>query len=67
MGKVDPDWWKRIFDEIYLITDARSVCDDELTCREVDFLERVLDLKKSWSILDLCGGQGRHAGPSSSS
>jgi D-alanine-D-alanine ligase len=59
--QVNPDWWKTLFDEIYLITDARSVCDEELTCREVDFLELVLKLDKSSPILDLCGGQGRHS------
>ena len=59
--QVNPDWWKTLFDEIYLITDARSVCDEELTCREVDFLEQVLKLDKSSPILDLCGGQGRHS------
>ena len=63
MDNVDPNWWKRLFDEIYLITDARSVCDDALTLREVDFLERVLNLEKSWPILDLCGGQGRQIWP----
>lgn len=61
MEKVDPDWWKRLFDKTYLITDARSVCDEELTCDEVDFLEEVLKFDKSWPILDLCGGQGRHS------
>ncbi len=61
MGKVDPDWWKTLFDETYLITDARTVCDEALTCREVDFLEQALKLEKSWPILDLCGGQGRHS------
>jgi len=50
-----------LFDEIYLITDARSVCDEELTCREVDFLEHVLKLEKSAPILDVCGGHGRHS------
>ena len=61
MVEVNPDWWKQIFDETYLITDARSVCDEQLTSREVDFLERVLNLDRSWPILDLCGGQGRHS------
>jgi len=61
MIKVDPDWWKTFFDEIYLITDARSVCDQELTNREVSFLEETLELKKSDRILDLCGGHGRHS------
>lgn len=60
MVKVDPDWWKRLFDQTYLRTDARSVCDEALTSREVDFLIRVLNLKKTWPILDLCGGHGRH-------
>lgn len=36
MIKVAPDWWKTLFDETYLITDARTVCDEGLTCREVD-------------------------------
>jgi len=58
---VDHDWWKTLFDETYLITDARTVCDEGLTYREVDFLERVLKLEKSWPILDLCGGHGRHS------
>jgi D-alanine-D-alanine ligase len=58
---VDHDWWKTLFDETYLITDARTVCDEGLTCREVDFLERALKLEKSWPILDLCGGHGRHS------
>lgn len=61
MEKVDPDWWKFLFDEIYLTTDARSVCDENLTSQEVDFLERFLALEKSWAILDLCGGHGRHS------
>jgi D-alanine-D-alanine ligase len=61
MGKLDPDWWKKLFDRTYLITDARSVCDEELTRREVDFLVDFVRLDKDQAILDLCGGQGRHA------
>jgi len=59
--QVDNNWWKYFFDEIYLLTDARSVCDEKLTSREVNFLEETLDLDKSAAILDLCGGQGRHS------
>lgn len=59
------NWWQELFDELYLQTDARSVCDDDLTCREVGFLEEVLNLSPDVNgtapILDLCGGQGRHA------
>jgi D-alanine-D-alanine ligase len=61
MINLDPDWWKTLFDDTYLITDARTVCDEGLTRREVDFLEQALELEKSWPILDLCGGQGRHS------
>jgi len=57
---VDPDWWKTLFDEVYLVTDARSVCDDELTCREVDVICELLPMGFGHKILDLCGGHGRH-------
>ncbi|MBW2412365.1 MAG: class I SAM-dependent methyltransferase [Deltaproteobacteria bacterium] len=57
---VDPDWWKTMFDEVYLITDARSVCDEVLTCREVDVVCELLPLESGHRILDLCGGHGRH-------
>ena len=57
---VDPNWWKTLFDEIYLITDARSVCDEALTCREIDVICELLPMNASHRILDLCGGHGRH-------
>jgi len=59
--QVDDNWWQDLFDEIYLITDARSICDEKLTSQEVSLLEEMLDLDKSASILDLCGGHGRHS------
>ena len=59
--QVDDNWWQELFDEIYLLTDARSVCDEKLTRQEVDFLVEMLELDKSASILDLCGGHGRHS------
>lgn len=58
---VNPDWWKTLFDEVYLLTDARSVCDEEVTRREVDVVCELLPLQSGDSILDLCGGQGRHS------
>ncbi len=61
MVRADPDWWKTLFDELYLITDARTVCDERLTSREVNFLVQSLKLDRSWPILDLCGGHGRHS------
>jgi D-alanine-D-alanine ligase len=58
---VDPDWWKTLFDDVYLLTDAEIVCNPSLTKREADVVERTLQLRPSDRILDLCGGQGRHA------
>ena len=59
--KVKKDWWKGFFNETYLITDARSVMDPDLTKREADLVEDLLRLNKSEKILDLCGGHGRHS------
>jgi D-alanine-D-alanine ligase len=58
---VDPEWWKTIFDEIYLATDARSVCNEDLTRREVDVFLELSPARKQDRILDLCGGHGRHS------
>jgi D-alanine-D-alanine ligase len=59
--KVDPDWWKTMFDEVYLLTDARSVCDEDITRREVDLICQLLPIRPGHRILDLCGGHGRHS------
>jgi D-alanine-D-alanine ligase len=61
MDDYDPHWWRHIFDETYLITDARTVCCPETTATEIDLVEATLDLNPDDRILDLCGGQGRHA------
>ncbi len=57
---VDPDWWKTLFDEVYLITDARTVCNDEITRMEIDVFCNLIPMKPHDRILDLCGGHGRH-------
>jgi len=59
--EVDPDWWKTLFDDVYLLTDARSVDDDSLTQLEVDVACELLSLEVEHRILDLCGGHGRHS------
>ncbi len=59
--EVNPDWWKTLFDEVYLLTDARSVCDEQITQREIDLLCQILPMQSRDRILDLCGGQGRHS------
>ena len=61
MIRVESDWWKTLFDEVYLVTDAPFVCNPALTKHEVDVIEAVLRLRPAVRILDLCGGQGRHA------
>ena len=58
---VDPDWWKTLFDEVYLITDARSVDNDRVTRQEIDFFTALISLQPHERILDLCGGHGRHS------
>jgi D-alanine-D-alanine ligase len=58
---VDPDWWKTLFDEVYLITDARSVCNEDITRLEVDLICELLPIRRQSKILDLCGGHGRHS------
>jgi SAM-dependent methyltransferase len=58
---VDPDWWKTLFDEVYLVTDARSVGDEHITRQEIDIFTALIPLQPRDRILDLCGGHGRHA------
>ncbi len=55
-----PDWWQRIFNSMYLKTDADVVDDGEITRFEVDMFSDILDLKEDSIILDLACGQGRH-------
>jgi D-alanine-D-alanine ligase len=59
--EVPADWWKTMFDEVYLMTDARSVCDEDITSREVDLVCRLIPIHSGHKILDLCGGHGRHS------
>jgi D-alanine-D-alanine ligase len=61
MIHVDPNWWQLLFDEVYLLKDAPFVGNPALTRREVEVVERALRLRPTERILDLCGGQGRHA------
>ncbi len=55
-----PDWWKRIFNSMYLRTDADVVEDREITSCEVDMFHNILQPDKQDLILDLACGQGRH-------
>ncbi len=55
-----PDWWKRIFNSMYLKTDADVVQDSQITKTEVDLFQKILNIKEGDSLLDLACGQGRH-------
>lgn len=57
---VPSDWWRRIFNGLYLKTDGDVVMDGDLTRAEVDLFIQFADLKPHERILDLCCGQGRH-------
>lgn len=54
------DWWKTLFDNTYLLTDADAVEDPDITSREVDDLIRATGIAPGKHVLDLCCGQGRH-------
>ncbi len=57
---VDPDWWQKIFNSMYLKTDADVLDDSEITGREIDLFTGALKLSPEVRVLDLCCGQGRH-------
>jgi D-alanine-D-alanine ligase len=56
-----PDWWRRIFNSMYLKTDADVVEDKQITRTEVDLFSSIINVPKESAILDLACGQGRHS------
>ncbi len=54
------EWWRTLFNSIYLKTDGDVVENDTNTSREVDLLVSSASLEPNDRILDLCCGQGRH-------
>lgn len=56
-----PDWWRRIFNSMYLKTDADVVEDKQITKNEVELFTSILNAPKDSAILDLACGQGRHS------
>ncbi len=59
-GHLPPDWWKSLFNSIYLKTDGDVVENDHNTIKEVDLLMQAAGLEVNDRVLDLCCGQGRH-------
>lgn len=58
---VPPEWWRGIFNSLYLKTDSDVVADPNITRQEVQYFARILQLTPEDKILDLCCGQGRHS------
>ncbi|MBU2599336.1 methyltransferase domain-containing protein [bacterium] len=58
---VHQDWWKRIFNSLYLKTDADVIDDQQITSQESEIFLNILGFKPEDKILDLCCGQGRHS------
>lgn len=54
------DWWKGLFNSIYLKTDSDVVENRQNTIADVDSLLKHIPLTPNDTILDLCCGQGRH-------
>jgi len=55
------DWWRTLFNAVYLKTDGDVVENAENTRRDIDRFLEVIPLDSNATVLDLCCGQGRHA------
>lgn len=56
-----PEWWKTLFNSLYLKTDGDVVENPANTSKEIDLLIAVTGITPADRILDLCCGQGRHS------
>ena len=54
------EWWRKLFNALYVKTDGDVVENIENTRREVDFIVSSAAIQPHSHILDLCCGQGRH-------
>lgn len=54
------EWWRKLFNALYVKTDGDVVENSENTRREVDFIVAAAAIQSHSHILDLCCGQGRH-------
>ena len=54
------EWWRTLFNALYVKTDGDVVENDDNTRREVDFITSATAVQPHSHILDLCCGQGRH-------
>src|SRR5438045_9020944 len=54
------EWWRKLFNALYVKTDGDVVENVESTRREVAFIVAAAAVQSHSQILDLCCGQGRH-------
>ena len=54
------EWWRTLFNAVYLKTDGDIVENAEATRLELDAVLKTVSLQRTDRILDLCCGQGRH-------
>jgi D-alanine-D-alanine ligase len=54
------EWWRKLFNALYVKTDGDVVENSENTRKEVDFIISAAAVTPNSVILDLCCGQGRH-------
>ena len=55
------DWWRTLFNSLYLETDGDVIENDRNTADEVGLLIRSAGIERNDRLLDLCCGQGRHS------
>lgn len=56
-----PEWWKTLFNSLYLKTDGDVVENNLNTENDVNILIKETGIKPDDRLLDLCCGQGRHS------
>jgi len=56
-----PEWWRSIFNSLYLKTDGDVIENNDNTMKEIDLVVKTTNIEPYDHILDLCCGQGRHS------
>ncbi len=55
------EWWKDLFNSLYLKTDGDVVENDQNTVKDIDLVLKTTGIQPTDHVLDLCCGQGRHS------
>lgn len=56
-----PEWWKTLFNSLYLKTDGDVVENRQNTEHDINMVIKATGIERDDYILDLCCGQGRHS------